>query len=77
MGFAPAIPASEWPQTHALEHALLGSAMLWKNNGNILAYLTAVNEYGKRTAVAQWLRCCATNRKVAGWIPDAVTGIFH
>ena len=24
------------------------------------------------TAVAQWLRCCATNRKVAGSI-----GIFH
>jgi len=29
------------------------------------------------TAVAQWLRCCATNRKVAGSIPDGVTGIFH
>ena len=28
------------------------------------------------TAVAQWLRCCATNRKVAGSIPDGV-GIFH
>ena len=29
------------------------------------------------TAVAHWLRCCATNRKVAGSIPDGVTGIFH
>ena len=27
------------------------------------------------TAVAQWLRCCAT--KVAGSIPDDVIGIFH
>jgi hypothetical protein len=27
--------------------------------------------------VAQWLRHCATNRKVAGSIPDGVTGIFH
>jgi hypothetical protein len=27
------------------------------------------------TAVAQWLRCCATNRKVAGSIQDGVTGI--
>jgi hypothetical protein len=27
--------------------------------------------------VAQWLRNCATNRKVAGSIPDGVTGIFH
>ena len=28
-------------------------------------------------AVAQWLGCCATNRKVAGSIPDGVIGIFH
>ena len=29
------------------------------------------------TAVAQSLRCCAANRKVAGSIPNSVTGIFH
>ena len=29
------------------------------------------------TAVAQWLRRCATNRKVTGSIPDGVIGIFH
>jgi len=29
------------------------------------------------TLVAQWLRCCATNRKVAGSIPAGVIGIFH
>ena len=29
------------------------------------------------TAVAQWLRCCATNRKVIGSIPDGVIGIFR
>jgi len=28
-------------------------------------------------AVAQWLRYCATNRKVAGSIPAGATGIFH
>jgi hypothetical protein len=27
--------------------------------------------------VAQWLRYCATNWKVAGSIPDGVIGIFH
>jgi hypothetical protein len=27
--------------------------------------------------VAQWLRYCATNRKVAGSIPDGVITIFH
>ena len=29
------------------------------------------------TAVAQWLSCCATNRKVAGSISDDVIGIFY
>jgi len=28
------------------------------------------------TAVAQCLRCCATNRKVAGSIPAGVSGFF-
>ena len=27
--------------------------------------------------MAQWLRYCDTNRKVAGSIPDGVIGIFH
>jgi hypothetical protein len=29
------------------------------------------------TAVAQWLRYCATNQKVDGSIPLGVIGIFH
>jgi len=29
------------------------------------------------TAVEQWLRCRATNRKVAGSIPAGVIGVFH
>jgi hypothetical protein len=29
------------------------------------------------TAVAQWLRYCATNCKVTGLIPEGVIGIFH
>jgi len=28
------------------------------------------------TAAAQWLRCCATNRKVARSIPAGVSGFF-
>ena len=27
-------------------------------------------------AVAQWLRCCATNQKVAGSIPAGASGFF-
>jgi hypothetical protein len=35
------------------------------------------SRYSFLFAVAQWLRHCATNRKVAGSIPDGVIGIFH
>jgi len=28
------------------------------------------------TTVAQWLRCCATNWKVAGSLPASVSGFF-
>ena len=37
------------------------------------------NDISKKyeSVVAQWLRCCAANRKVAGSIPDGVIGIFH
>jgi hypothetical protein len=31
----------------------------------------------RETAVAQWLRYCATSQKVAGSIPDGVIEIFH
>ena len=40
-------------------------------------FLLTVLTCNRGTAVAQWLRCCATNRKVAGSIPDGVIGIFH
>ena len=33
--------------------------------------------HNEGTAVAQWLRCCVTIRKVASSIPDGVIGICH
>ena len=42
---------------------------------NMLHYRVILHVPG--TVVAQWLRCRATNRKVAGSIPDGVIGIFH
>jgi len=45
------------------------------NRGNVTIYIY-IYIYGAGTAVAQWLRCCATNRKVAGSIPDDVSGFF-
>ena len=44
-----------------------------------MAYYFVIKELQRLwlgTAVAQWLRCCATNRKVAGSIPGVI-GIFH
>jgi hypothetical protein len=42
---------------------------------NICIY-TRINNYIWGTAVAQWLRYCATNHKVAGSIPDGFMQFF-
>jgi hypothetical protein len=42
---------------------------------NLLIWLSISGHSGH--AVAQWLRHCTTNRKVAGSIPYGVIGIFH
>jgi len=47
----------------------------WIVIGRICLALRLVYVMG--TAEAQWLRCCAINRNVAGSIPAGVTGIFH
>ena len=49
-----------------------GNLLMWSYLECILA--SSVSCLG--TAVAQWLRCCATNRKVAGSIPAGVSGFF-
>jgi hypothetical protein len=38
---------------------------------------TIIPFLGGPPMVAQWLRYCAENQKVAGSIPDGVIGIFH
>ena len=54
---------------------------LWFGCGGVVSVCRLQPAYGYHitmgTAVAQWLRCCATNRKVAGSIPDGVVLIFH
>ena len=42
--------------------------MIWKKK-----YFPLLTVY---STVAQWLRCCATNRKVADLIPGSVSGFF-
>ena len=48
--------------------------MCLKLNMEKVKYIAVYNYVG--TAVAQCLRCCATNRKVAGSIPAGVSGFF-
>ena len=47
-------------------------------HGRFLTEKTIIVDLGVMygTAVAQWLRSCATNRKVAGSIPDGVFDII-
>ena len=47
---------------------------LWERNENhpLGTEFLYITELYQGTAVAQWLRCCATNRKVAGSIPGDV-----
>jgi hypothetical protein len=52
-----------------VSHTCLRKDIVWSNIG-LYSFL-----YG--TAIAQWLSCCTTSRKVAGSIPDGVSGIFH
>ena len=44
----------------------------------VVTYFKSASPYSVRgTRWRCWLRHCATSRKVAGSIPDGVTGIFH
>jgi hypothetical protein len=52
-----------------------GSSFLQNVDMHLSNYM--VLQPRKGTAVAQWLRCCTTNQKVTGSIPDGVIGIFH
>ena len=62
------------PHVSNLRKRLLCTSMVW--TGTTLGlYFIHLFMYG--TAVVQWLRCCATNREIAGSIPCSVIGIFH
>jgi len=45
--------------------------------GTVMTEILRLPVINVGTAVSQWLRCCATNRKVAGSIPHGAIGIFH
>jgi hypothetical protein len=51
--------------------------MYYTYDGSTLTHIMVKDIYYEGTAVAQWLRFRATNRKVAGSIPDGVMGFFR
>jgi len=64
----------------------ISSSQLLNTNQMLICLFPSMHFYALRyffflvqeyTAVAQWLRCGITNRKVAGSIPAGVIGIFH
>jgi hypothetical protein len=55
----------------------LSKDALYVNRGKSEKFYVSVAVTGGPLMVAQWLRYCATNRKVAGSIPEGVIGIFH
>jgi hypothetical protein len=42
----------------------------------VLPLMCVIERSNGNKSVAQWLRCCATSRKVAGSIPAGVSGFF-
>jgi hypothetical protein len=57
-------PGRSWQQIDRLKNTLSTRTI---GNSSVIG---DVNTHNWGTAVAQWLRYCATNRKVAGSIPD-------
>ena len=69
---------SNWQVTLEIQHFSICSNVMQCSRKDISIHSFIVTITGYRgTAVAQWLRCCAANLKVAGSIPNGVTGIFH
>jgi hypothetical protein len=59
------------------EHACMHAQALSLCHFTTSYWIVPITAHYRGHTVAQWLRHCATNRKVAGSIPDDVTGIFH
>jgi hypothetical protein len=55
-------------------HRIL-SSMCFTLYFNLYTYLLVILPFSG-TAIAQWLRCCVTNQKVAGSIPEGVLEFF-
>ena len=68
-----------WLHMHCLQttYTVFRLCKLSTESVDCLQNICTVYRLYTGTAVAQWLRCCATYLKVAGSIPDGVIAIFH
>ena len=78
-GYGPGCTTVKFPQT--LYRSVIGLSLFCVKqtqtlNSEDLFYIILKYLCILVKAVAQWLRCCATNRKVAGSIPASVSGFF-
>ena len=69
------LPVKTAQFTEVFPSGMTSKSKIAQFNWECMGRFTLIHLMG--TAVAQWLRCCATNRKVAGSIPGGVFGIFH
>ena len=67
------LPSGFWPTVSV--YTILVQVLYYNNSRNLTTQLFIVN-FTRGKAVAQWLRCCATIRKVAGSIPAGVMEFF-
>jgi len=67
------IHINSWWKTHEILKTNLSLLLLLSSSSCYYYHFY----YQHCDAVTQWLRCCATIRKVAGSIPAGVNGIFH
>jgi hypothetical protein len=71
------IPMKYWHRAMSPIHSLHTAQDLHIGHKDFFWYQHSCTYVSWGHAVAQWLRHCATNQKVAESIPDGVTGIFH
>ena len=69
------VRALSWGQTRCIIKQACSFVLQCKERK--LKFIILKPTVHRGTAVTHWLRCCATNRKVAGSIPDGVIAIFH
>jgi hypothetical protein len=69
---------TKWPMNYELEQKVLKKINFGRTKMlSSSKFENSISQTWGALMVTQWLRYCATNRNVAGSIPDGVIGIFR